>query len=141
MQGCTLLKRVTVVAAFSATLLCPPVASVAIETPSWSRAQRDLSAVLMEQGADIAEMAMRASEATPQNDQEAMFKLGLLMRAGMSGEAVVALHELKALCPQLDGYVASRIYYTACDTFQAYEVARTTLEVFADSVAEVSLDI
>jgi tetratricopeptide (TPR) repeat protein len=94
----------------------------------------------MQQGASISELVKYVSAATPKDAQDTMFKLCVLMRAGMNREAVKALQELKTRCPEIDNYQVSSIYYDACDNVLAWEVAKATVEVFAENISEIALD-
>jgi tetratricopeptide (TPR) repeat protein len=96
--------------------------------------------MLMERETDVAELVKGVVKSTPKTGQEAVFKLSVFMRSGMNKEAIEALRELKALAPRLDNYQVSSIYYDACDNVRAWDVAKATVEVFADNVSEVALD-
>ena len=139
MHGYTMLRPITSIVVFLAILLNSPSVSASQETADWWKAQRDVTVMLMERGTAIDKLVENVSTSTPANGQEAMFKLSVLMRAGINKETVEALRELKALCPRLDNYQVTSIYYDACDTVQAWDVAKATVEVFADNVSEMSL--
>lgn len=135
----TVLRPLTAIVVFLAILLNSSAVSAGQETADWRKAQRDVTVMLMERGTAIAELVEDVSTSTPASGQEAMFKLSVLMRAGINKETIEALRELKALCPQLDNYQVASIYYYACDTVQAWDVAKATVEVFADNVSEMAL--
>jgi len=110
------------------------------ERPDWWQAQRDVVAILMGQGTDIAELVAQVRASPPKTGQEAMFKLSVLLRAGMNQEAKETLRELKELCPNLDHYQVNSLYYAAGDDLSAWEVAQAVVEVFADNISEICLD-
>ena len=62
-----------------------------------------------------------------------MYKIDIYMRAGMNNEAIEMLRELKSLSPQLNDYQIGLIYYDACDAYEAWRVAKATVEIFAEN--------
>jgi len=110
------------------------------QDPEWWTAQRDVVAMLSEQKTDITELVAKVTTSPPETGIDAMRKLNVLMRAGMNAEATEAVKELKSLCPDLDNHQVGQIYYDACDDYQAWELARRIVEVFADSISEMALD-
>jgi tetratricopeptide (TPR) repeat protein len=88
----------------------------------------------------IAELVANLSTATPQNAQDAMFKVSVLMRAGMNRQTIEALQQLKALSPQMENRQVGGIYYYACDNVLAWDVAKATVEVFADNISDMALE-
>ncbi len=110
------------------------------ERPDWWKAQRHLSDMLMKQETDIAELAASVCKSKPANAQGAILKVSVLMRARMDREAIEALRELKDLAPRLNNYQVSSIYYDACDNLGAWNVAKATVEVFADNISEMAVD-
>ncbi len=110
------------------------------DEPDWWTMQRDLVSLIADQNLDIIDLAQAAAGISPQTGRVAMFKLNVLMRAGMHADAAKALRELKLLCPDLDNYQVTQIYYAACDEFLAWELAQRVVEVFADNVSELNLE-
>jgi tetratricopeptide (TPR) repeat protein len=110
------------------------------ETADWWKAQREANIVLMEGETSIAELVANPSTTTPENAQDAMFKVCVLMRAGMNKETIEALHELKTLAPQMENHQIACIYYGASDSALAWDVAKATLEVFSDNISELALE-
>lgn len=136
----TVLRPFTAIVVFSAILLHSPCVSAGQETADWDEAQREATVMLTQQGTSIAELAADVSTVAPENAQDAMFKLCVLMRAGMNKESIEALHELKALSPKLGNRQISSIYYDACSDDLAWDVAKATVEVFAENIASIELD-
>jgi tetratricopeptide (TPR) repeat protein len=127
-------------------LCTPAVAQAAQDTdvggemPGWWNTQGGLVAVLMEQKIDLAELVEKVTSSTPKTGQKAMVKLSVLMRAGMTQEALETVDELKGLCPDLDNHGVEMIYYAACEEFSAWEVAQGVMEAFADSISKMRLE-
>ena len=140
MHFCPALRRLLAVLGFSSLLIHTPGVYAAEETADWWKAQRDLSRMLMEEDRDITKLVADVSSTIPENGQEAMFKLSVLMRSGVNKQAIEALRELKTLVPQLGSYQVSSIYYDACDNVLEWDVAKATVEVFADNISELALD-
>lgn len=136
----TLLRLIAAIVAFSAVQLHPSGALAGQETADWWKAQRDLTTMLMEEEASIAELVANLSATTPWNAQDAMFKVSVLMRAGVNKEATEALRELKALSPKMGNHQVASIYYDACDSVLGWDVAKATVEVFADNISEMALE-
>lgn len=136
----TVLSPRTAIVVFSTILLHSPSVSAEQETADWWKAQRNAVVMLMERETPIANLAADVSAATPENAQDAMFKLCVLMRAGMTKEAIEALRELKTLSPKMDNNQVVSIYRDACDTFVAWDVAKATVEVFAENISSMRLD-
>ena len=110
------------------------------QNPEWWTAQCDVVAVLSDQKTDIAELVDKVTASPPKTGVDAMRKLNVLMRAGMNAEAAEAVQELKSLCPDLDNHQVRQVYHDACDDFQAWELAQSIVEVFADNISEIALD-
>jgi tetratricopeptide (TPR) repeat protein len=130
-------SRLVAIVAFSAIALHAASVAMGGETADWEQAQRDAHAALIEPGASIAKLSADLVAASPKTPQEAMFKLCVLMRAGMNKEAIAALGELKVLDPDLGRHHLSHIYYEVCNRPPAWDVAKATLELFAERGAEV----
>lgn len=105
----------------------------------WWAAQRDVTAVLMDSGTNLATLATQVCQSAPTNGQAAMFEVCVLARTGMTKELIQALHELKRVSPELDNYQVSSIYYDACDRLKAWNVAEAVAVIFADNICELSL--
>ncbi|UCD53053.1 MAG: hypothetical protein JSW27_10510 [Phycisphaerales bacterium] len=110
------------------------------DMPDGWQAQRDVLAILMDQGQDFAKLVATAGASKPETGQEAMVKLSVLMRAGMTKEAIETVMELKELCPDLANHQIESVYYEACDYFSAWEVAQCVVEVFAGNISEIALE-
>jgi tetratricopeptide (TPR) repeat protein len=130
------------------TLLCPTgaifltfsVLCIASEPPSWLQAQREVVAVLREGKTDLAGLVKQVNASPPATCREALFKLNVLLRAGVDRAAVGAVDDLKKCCQGLGDYEIRAIYYEACDHFEAWEVARRLVEVFADEVSDIEIE-
>jgi len=122
-----------------AFLFFAPSVSAERQGADWWQAQGDANVMLMREGVSIAALSAELAAATPASAQDAMFKLAVLLRAGMNEEAMEALRELKAAAPQLENYQVASVYYYACDTLREWDAAKVTLEVFADNVSELAL--
>jgi len=134
------LRLLTAIAGLSCLAAGSAGVSAAEASADWWKAQRDLSSMLMEQDRDIAGLAAEVGSSAPGTAQEAMFKLSVLMRAGMNKEAIKALQELKRQWAEIDNYQVSSIYYDACDNLEAWDVAKATVEVFGDNISNMALE-
>lgn len=105
----------------------------------WWQAQQDANVMLRREGVSIAALSAELAASAPASAQDAMLKLAVLLRAGRNEEAIEALRELKAAAPQLENHQVASIYYYACDTLREWDVAKMTLEVFANNVSELAL--
>jgi len=110
------------------------------EMPDWWKAQGDVVAILMDQNNDFAKLVARVGTSKPKTGQEAMLKLSVFMRAGMTKDAIDTVEELKGLCPDLTNHQVGNIYYEACDHFSAWEVAQRLVEVFANNISGIALE-
>jgi len=108
--------------------------------PDWLEAEREVGTVLVREGRDIADVVGEVMASRPKTGREAMFKLNVLMRAGMNEAAAEAVEELGELYPELQNYQISSVYYRACDDYEAWGLARRVLEVFAQRVTDVWLE-
>jgi tetratricopeptide (TPR) repeat protein len=136
----TVLRLLIAIVWFSVILLHSSDVLADQETVDWWKAQREATIILMEGETSIAELVANLSTATPENAQDALFKVSVFMRAGMNKETIEALRELKALNPQMENYQVACIYYDACDNVLAWDVAKATVEVFADNLSEMALE-
>lgn len=110
------------------------------QAPDWGQAGRDLRSRLWESNTPIATLVQRVTTRPVSDGQAAMFNLSVFLHAGMEQEAVGAVQELKRVFPELDSYQAHTLYYEACDQAEAWGVARTVLELFADQVTDLTLE-
>jgi tetratricopeptide (TPR) repeat protein len=108
--------------------------------PDWFEADKTAATLLVTERRDIVDLVGEVSASRPETPQEAMVKLSVLMRAGMNEKAVETIEELGELCPELGNYQISSIYYRACDQYEAWELVRRLLEVFAEQVENVWLE-
>lgn len=108
--------------------------------PDWWEAQRELVAILLEQGKEFRNVLKEVTAGKPETGREAMFKLLILMRAGMNKEAIAAIGELKELCPDLANYHVEGIYHEACDYLAAWDVAQSVVETFAANASDITLE-
>jgi len=106
----------------------------------WWQAQREVTATLLEGKKSLTQWVAEASGAEPANAQEAFARISVFLRAGMTVAAVQALRDLKALCPGLESYQVSSLYYDAGDGAGAWEVAQAAVELFADDLSDLSLE-
>ncbi len=121
-------------------LFAAALARADVEPPDWWEVQQEVVRTLTAQKSTLVDLTKHVTEAKPATAREAMVKVAVLMRAGMDTEAVGALQELKALSPKLPAHQVGHIYYAACDEFQAWEVARGAVEMFAEIVDDLSLE-
>lgn len=108
--------------------------------PDWFEADKTAATLLVTDRRDIADLVGELTASKPKTPLEAMVKLDVLMRAGMNERVVEAIEELSELCPELGNYQISSIYYRACDQYEAWELVRRLLEVFAENVEDVWLE-
>lgn len=106
----------------------------------WWRAERDLTAWLWTSNTPIATLVRTVTSGPVADGQAAMFKVSVLLRAGMNEKAAAALHDLKRVCPELGSSQIHFLYYEACDGEEAWDVAQALVEVFADHVTDLSLE-
>ncbi len=137
MKARTVLGRLLVLT----VLTCTPVQTRAnSDKADWFEADRHAAALLVREKRHIAELVGETMASKPNTGQEAMLKLNVLMRAGMNEAAVEAVEQLAELCPRLDDYQISSVYYRACGDYEAWALAQRTVEVFADVIEELSLE-
>src|SRR4030095_14750815 len=86
------------------------------------------------------DVAQELNRSKPASGPEAMRKLNVLLRAGLWSEAMKAVEQLHAVCSGLAHNAIQSIFHTACDEFEAWEVARQLVEVFADNIQELPLE-
>ena len=110
----TVLSPFAAIAVFSAILLHSPGVAAGQDAADWWKAQRNVTDTLMKPGTSIAKLVADVSAATPKNPQDTMFKLSVLMRAGMKKEAIEALRELKAFDSETTSSQVASIYHDAC---------------------------
>lgn len=108
------------------------------ESPDWWQAEREVAADLGKPSADVAALAAAARAAKPTTGREAMYNLCVLLRAGMNRDAQTAVQELRRTAPELDSGQIAGIYYVACDSLGAWDVAQTLLEEFAANVQGIN---
>ncbi len=101
---------------------------------SWGNAVTEVTTTLMWKKVDFFELAAEAISTKPKTAPEAMFKLELLLRGGLTKDAVDSVRELQELCPNLDGDQVEGIFAQASARYSAWEVARTIAESFSDNV-------
>lgn len=123
-----------------AILLAVCVLCAASEPPSWSETQREVMTVLQERKTDLADLVKQVNASVPGTCRDALFKLNVLLRAGVDRAAVSAVQELRDRAQNLGDYEIQAIYYEACDRFGAWEVARRLVEVFAGDVFDLDIE-
>ena len=136
----TVLRLFITIVGFSAILLSSSGVLAGQKTTDWFKAQREATVMLMEGKTSISKLVANLRTATPENAQDAMFKVSVLMRAGMNKETIEALRELKEFSPQMENYQVACIYYNACDNVFSWDVAKAIVEVFADNISEMTLN-
>jgi len=124
----------------SVILIHVSMVSAEDDTPNWWKTQEYVSEILLTQGTSISDLVSTMEMSKPENAQDALFKLCVLMRAGMNKEAIRALNELHRICHDLDDYQIEGIYYFACDDLAAWDIAQATVEIFAENIAEMALE-
>src|SRR4030095_7309129 len=133
------------IAAFVGMLACAGAsrgveAGPAEQSEWWSRTDQSFFDLLLRERKDIADVAQELNRSKPASGPEAMRKLNVLLRAGLWSEAMKAVDQLHAVCPELANNAIQSIFHTACDEFEAWEVARQLVEVFADNIQELPLE-
>ncbi len=123
-----------------AFLLAVGVLGAASEPPTWLETQREVVKVVQERKANLADLVKQVNASAPGTCREALFKLNVLLRAGVDRGAVGAVDELKRCCRGLGEYEIRAIYYEACDHFKAWEAARRLVEVFADEISDFDIE-
>ncbi len=108
--------------------------------PEWWSTKREATRLLFEQKRSIVELAREMIDSDPKTAHEAMLKVDIMMRTGMSEQAIKALKTLKRLYPQLGNHQVSGIYHAACDEHYDWDVARNVVDIFADNISEISLE-
>ncbi len=136
----TKLKPRNIILIFWAILFYLPTVYASQKPAEWGRAQSDVNSTLMQEGASIAELANEVNATSPKNAQDALFKICVLMRAGMNNETIVALKELKELNPEARNLPIYKIYDYACKELSAWEVAKATVEIFAETFYDIRLE-
>jgi tetratricopeptide (TPR) repeat protein len=121
-------------------LLAVSILGAAAEPPTWSETQREVLTVLRERKTDLGGLVKRVNASAPRTCREALFKLNVLLRAGVDRAAVGAVDDLRKRCQDLGDYEIRAIYYEACDHFGAWQVARRLVEVFADEVFDLDIE-
>lgn len=121
-------------------LLALPSYLLAGERADWWESQRELDGRLTTGGVTFVELARWAAATPPTNAPEAMLQVCVLVRAGMTPQAVRELQTLKTKQPVLDSYQITSLYHDACDNLKNWELAKAVAETFADSISELSLD-
>lgn len=120
--------------------LCQTSDEPSTEAPDWWNTERNVKDLLFAQNKSLVEMARSMIDTKPQDAHEAMLKINIMMRAGMTEEAIKSSEVLKELCPELDNSIVNDIYYTAVDKYRAWEIARKIVEIFADNISNLSLE-
>jgi len=108
--------------------------------PEWWSTEKEANRILFEQKRSIIEMTRDMIDSDPETVHEAMLKVDIMMRTGMSEQAIKALKTLKRLRPQLGNHQVSGIYYAACDEHHDWDVARNVADIFADNISDISLE-
>ncbi|MFC1719429.1 hypothetical protein ACFL6S_37615, partial [Candidatus Poribacteria bacterium] len=141
-----MLKRLLAFAALaSLIILCALYSSAdndvsAEDEPEWWSIEKEATRLLFEQKRSIVELAKEMIDYDPETTHEAMLKVDIMMRTGMSEQAIKALKTLKRLSPQLGNHKVSGIYHAACDEHYDWDVARNVVDIFADNISEISLE-
>ncbi|MFW6119189.1 MAG: hypothetical protein ACOC7S_02540 [Planctomycetota bacterium] len=107
-------------------------------SPDWGQARRAVAARAAQPGTDFAKLAQRSAAAEPEDAQEAMFHLNVLLRAGMEREALDMLGKLQSLWPELPPDQVGKI----CDAAEesgVLAVTRRALEQFEGTVSGLNL--
>lgn len=121
-------------------LLVGSILCAASESPDWWQTQREVVTALVGQGADLADLVKQVNASSPGTCRDAMFKLSVLLRAGVDRAAVETVGQFGTLCQNVDGSQIQAIYYHTCDVYSAWEVARRLVEVFADDVSDLAIE-
>lgn len=125
---------------FIVILIYSPDVYASNKNVDWWSAQCSVNTALTQPETSIFTLAKKVCQSAPADGQAAMFKLYVLMRAGMNKEAIQTLHELKQLSPELGNHNISSIYRDACYNFHTWDVAEAVASIFADNISELSFD-
>jgi tetratricopeptide (TPR) repeat protein len=139
MKVYTVLRVLAAFVVISAVLFLSSRVYAGQETADWDGAQRKVNVTLLQRRSSIAKLAADVKDVKPENSQDAMFKLCVFMRAGMNKESIETLRQLKKLAPNLANRQIERIYYNACKNDYEWDVARATIELFAENISTVEL--
>jgi tetratricopeptide (TPR) repeat protein len=110
------------------------------QTEWWEKTDHSVVELLLKEQKDIVALAQELNRSAPASAPEAMRKLNVLLRAGLWSDAVKAVDQLHAACPELANNPIESIYHSACDEFEAWEVAQRVVEEFADNISELPLE-
>lgn len=124
----------------AATIVVPSSSSAGEPELDWWQTERDLINILQQQKKHISGLAKEALATKSATAKDAMFRVSVFMRAGMSREAIAALGDLKRLAPDLESHQISGIYYDAIDKLSEGDVAKALVEIFKDEVYDLSLE-
>jgi tetratricopeptide (TPR) repeat protein len=133
------------IAAFVGVLSCAGVgcgveADSAAQAEWWWTTDQSVVELLLRERKDVVVVAQELNRSAPATAQEAVRKLNVLLRAGLSSEAIKAVDQLHALCPELANNPVQSIYLSTCDNLEAWEVAQRLVETFADNISELPLE-
>lgn len=112
----------------------------AAERAGWWKTEAKAIELLFVQKRSIVELVRELSVLEPVDAHQAMLKINIMMRAWMNSEVVETLKILKGLCPNLENYQISGLYYAATHKYSSWDVARRTVEIFADNISELTLE-
>jgi tetratricopeptide (TPR) repeat protein len=131
-------------AVFVALLSCGGVgrgeADSTAQSELWWRTEQSVVDLLLKERKDLVAVVRELNSSTPASTEEAMRKLNVFLRAGLWSEAIEAVDQLHAVCPELANNPIQSIYYSACDGYEAWEVAQRVVETFADNISELPLE-
>lgn len=106
----------------------------------WTKIDMAADTLLFEKKMDIEDLVAKVSAGTPATLQDAMFKLNVLMRAGMIEESITALKELKRFWSGGIFDAVSGIYDEASKVHSSWRLVKALIEIFADNIQQLHLD-
>ena len=102
---------------------------------AWEQAQRRAQNLHRESSASLAEWVEQVDRPA-QDLEQAMFKVAVLLKAGVSEATVVALRELKTFAPTWDPDWVRQLYGTTCRDLR---LSQAVAEIFVESSGDVPL--
>ena len=124
---------------FAGLWLGHPPLSAAENPGDYFQIQKQMNDTLLFQKGNIQELVNAAKQSPSKNAKDATFRIALYMRTGMTKAALEAIQDLKRLAPELDNSSISQIYYSACDQYENWTVAKALVETFADNISDLAI--
>ena len=101
------------------------------EPPNWYTADKQLLTDLIDGKQSFPVLAKKIAARYPKTGQEAMYKLDVLLRAGMDREAIGAVTALKNYSPKAQGWSVGWLA-SISDNFECWKAEKALYENYAD---------